>query len=247
VTVETGKHRWFTFLAGEVLADNRLVCIASDEPAVLGVLSSRVHQAWALATGGRLEDRPIYAKGACFDRFPFPELDEAARSEIGRLALELDELRRTVLARFPSLTMTALYNARDRLAGCIGADGDPVVEDGCVRVIDQVHREIDAHVLAAYGWPAALDDAEIVDRLVLLNLDLSAREERGDVRWIRPRFQNRPEAGQALAASTSKPPRRSGRTRRTRLSGLESLDQGVADGSLCEGLLDDGMATPIAR
>ena len=53
-TVETTKHRLFTFLDRAILPDNMLVNIAVDNPAVLGVLSSRVHVAWALAAGGRL-------------------------------------------------------------------------------------------------------------------------------------------------------------------------------------------------
>jgi len=189
VTVETGKHRWFTFLSGEVLADNRLVCIASDDPYVLGVLSSRVHQAWALAAGGRLEDRPIYAKGACFDRFPFPEPDARTRAEIGELAAELDQLRRRVLDQRPELTMTALYNARDRIGGGLRPVDDLVFEAGCVGVIDHLHREIDARVTAAFGWPEGLDDAEIIVRLVALNLQRSNAERDGDIRWIRPEFQ----------------------------------------------------------
>lgn len=72
-TVETMQHRLFMFIPGHILADNRLVVIADDDPFLLGVLSSRVHVAWSLANGGTLEDRPIYTKTRCFDTFPFPE------------------------------------------------------------------------------------------------------------------------------------------------------------------------------
>ena len=45
-TVETSKHRFFQFLDEQVLPDNKLVAIASDDAYVLGVLSSRFHVAW---------------------------------------------------------------------------------------------------------------------------------------------------------------------------------------------------------
>ncbi|HSH84249.1 MAG TPA: DNA methyltransferase, partial [Guyparkeria sp.] len=75
-TVETTKHRLFTFLNEEILPDNMLVNIAVDDPAMLGVLSSRVHIHWALSVGGTLEDRPRYNKTRCFETFPFPVLND---------------------------------------------------------------------------------------------------------------------------------------------------------------------------
>jgi hypothetical protein len=73
-TVETSRHRFFTFLDASILPDNMLVNIAVDDPWVLGVLSSRVHIAWALRTGGRLGvgNDPRYNKTRCFETFPYP-------------------------------------------------------------------------------------------------------------------------------------------------------------------------------
>jgi hypothetical protein len=111
VTIETAKHRWFRFLDKDVLPDNKLVAIASDDPAVLAVLSSRVHRAWFAANGGRIGEyqrEAVYVKGVCFDRFPFPELDPAQAVELAALGEELDQTRARVLAENPDLTMTAL-------------------------------------------------------------------------------------------------------------------------------------------
>jgi hypothetical protein len=33
------------------------------------------------------------------------------------------------------------------------------------------HRKLDEAVFAAYGWPADLDDAEVLSRLLALNLE----------------------------------------------------------------------------
>jgi type II restriction/modification system DNA methylase subunit YeeA len=73
-TVETAKHRVFQFLDASIAPDNMLIAIALDDAYCLGVLSSRVHVAWALAAGGRLGvgNDPRYNKTRCFDPFPFP-------------------------------------------------------------------------------------------------------------------------------------------------------------------------------
>lgn len=190
-TVETAKHRWFRFLDADILPDNRLVCVASDRPEVLGVLSSRLHVDWSLAQGGTLEDRPIYTKGACFDAFPFPDLSGRAGAEIAALAEEIDELRTQVLARHSFLTMTGLYNARTRRTrnAPLSEAERGVHEAGCVGLLDHLHQRLDAAVLGAYGWAADLSAQEAMARLVALNRERAVEEARGEVRFLRPEFQ----------------------------------------------------------
>ena len=47
-TPATAKHRFFTFLDGSILPDDALVVIAIDDAFHIGVLSSRIHIAFAL-------------------------------------------------------------------------------------------------------------------------------------------------------------------------------------------------------
>ena len=87
-------------------------------------------------------------------------------------------------------------------------------------MLRQLHDEIDAAVLEAYGWsdllpllriahgneqPAAEQtredakrafDEAVLERLVALNAERAAEEARGLVRWLRPEFQN-PQASAA--------------------------------------------------
>lgn len=189
VTLEIGKHRWFRFLGAEVLADNRLVCVASDDPFVLGVLSSRIHRVWALATGGALEDRPIYTKTACFDRFPFPEPEPGQRVAIAAVAEALDRVRAEVLAARPDLTMTGLYNALKA--------GDETEEVARVR---RLQAQLDDLVAGAYGWAGDLAGEAIIARLVQLNRVRAEEEAEGRVRWLRPEFQQ-PGTGPAVRPS----------------------------------------------
>lgn len=192
-TVETAKHRVFQFLDGSILPDNKLINIAVEDPAALGVLSSHIHVTWALAAGARLGvgNDPVYVKTRCFDPFPFPDASDAQRRRIGGLADELDALRKRVLAEHEILTLTKLYNVREALkeGRALSAAEREIFELGCVGVIASLHDEIDAAVAEAYGWPVDLADEAVLERLVALNIERRAEEARGLVRWLRPDYQ----------------------------------------------------------
>ncbi len=191
VTVETAKHRWFTFLSADVRPDNTLICFATDRAEHLAILSSRYHVAWAGRLGGTLEDRPVYSKSVCFDRFAFPDLTAGQCAELAALGEELDDLRRRVLTLQPQLTMTALYNACRRLD-----DRHPLtptekcIHDlGHVSLIRHLHGRIDAVVAQAYGWPEDVSAEDAVNRLARLNRERAIQEATGDIRFLRPDYQ----------------------------------------------------------
>ena len=88
--------------------------------------------------------------------------------------------------------MTGMYNVLEKLRS-----GEPlndkeqtIHEQGLVSVLKQLHDELDAAVFDAYGWPVTLTDEEILERLVPLNAERAAEEQRGLIRWLRPEFQN---------------------------------------------------------
>ena len=58
-----------------------------------------------------------------------------------------------------------------------------------VSTLKSLHDDLDAAVSAAYGWPASLTDAEILERLVALNAERAAEEARGVIHWLRPEYQ----------------------------------------------------------
>lgn len=68
-------------------------------------------------------------------------------------------------------------------------------QQGLVSVLKEIHDELDAAVFDAYGWPHDLTDEEILERLVALNHERAEEERRGNIRWLRPDFQN-PNADQ---------------------------------------------------
>jgi SAM-dependent methyltransferase len=72
VTSETSKHRYFVWCPASVAPEHKLVVIPRCDDVSFGILSSRIHVAWALAVGSSLEDRPVYTTSRCFEPFPFP-------------------------------------------------------------------------------------------------------------------------------------------------------------------------------
>jgi hypothetical protein len=192
VTVETAKHRFFTFLDALILPDNKLIALAFDDAYFLGVLSSRMHVVWALATGSTLEDRPVYVKTTCFERFPFPNLTETQQARIRELGEALDSHRKRQQAQHPELTLTDIYNVLEKLRAGTSLDEDEQIihEQGLVSVLRQLHDDLDAAVAAAYGLPVTATEEEILTFLCALNAQRAAEERNGLIRWLRPSFQH---------------------------------------------------------
>ncbi len=201
-TVETAKHRVFQFLAGGIVHDHMLIAIASEDAFHLGVLSSRVHEAWALAAGALMGvgNTPRYSKSRCFDPFPFPDATEAQKARIRDLAERLDAHRKDAQGR--GVTITGMYNllAKLRAGEAFTAKEREQHEAAQTEILRQLHDELDAAVTEAYGWPADLPEAEILERLVALNRERAAEEARGLVRWLRPEYQA-PHAEEPVAAA----------------------------------------------
>jgi hypothetical protein len=195
VTTETAKHRMFVFRDVEMAADHGIVCIASDDPYVLGVLSSHIHVTWALAAGGRLGvgNDPRYNKTRCFDPFPFPAATEEHRAEIGRIAQALETHRSAAVARDDSVTMTGMYNVLAKLRS--GDDLTPkeraVHTLAACGTLRDLHDALDRAVVTAYGWKWPESDAVLLERLVVLHTDRVSEERSGVVRWLRPSFQQK--------------------------------------------------------
>jgi hypothetical protein len=195
-TPETAKHRYFVFCDRSIRPDNKLVCIASADSYVTGVLSSKLHVQWALAAGGRLGvgNDPVYVKTTCFECFPFPDASDPQKAKIRELGEQLDAHRKRQQVLHPTLTMTGMYNVLEKLrAGeTLTAKEKTIHEQGLVSVLKQIHDDLVAAVADAYGWPVDLSDEEILERLVALNHERAEEERRGIIRYLRPEFQNPP-------------------------------------------------------
>jgi hypothetical protein len=205
VTVETAKHRIFSFLPAETAADNKIVCVPTADSFILGVLTSTPHLTWTKFNAGSLGSYvgPVcYYKSVCFDPFPFPVPSPAQRAAIAEIAEVLDAHRKARLAAHPHLSLSALYDGLEALrANRKLTDAERDIHDaGQVSILREYHEKLDEAVAGAYGWPANLPEADIIARLVALNAERVAEEARGHIRWLRPEFQAPRDTRRAVQA-----------------------------------------------
>ncbi|MCB2068501.1 MAG: class I SAM-dependent DNA methyltransferase, partial [Ottowia sp.] len=221
-TVKTSRHRTFQLLDASILPDSKLIACTSDDSYLLGILSSRLHVLWATAIGSKLGagNDPTYVKTLSFEAFPFPNATPDQHTRIGDLAEQLDAHRKRQQAAHDGLTLTGMYNVLEKLRADtpLSAKDKTIHEQGLVSVLRELHDALDTAVFDAYGWadlapalvgrpgattplpdkPAeqAAAEEDLLTRLVALNAERAAEEARGQVRWLRPDYQN-PQAGAA--------------------------------------------------
>jgi type II restriction/modification system DNA methylase subunit YeeA len=179
-------------VSGKVAASNLVDVIARDDDTTFGILHSRFHEAWSLRLGTWLGvgNDPRYTPTTTFETFPFPEgltpnipakdyANDPRAIAIASAAKRLDDLRNAWLnppdlvdiipevvpgypdrilpktevaaAELKKRTLTNLYNQRPQW-------------------LADAHRDLDAAVAAAYGWPADISEEDALAKLLALNL-----------------------------------------------------------------------------
>ncbi len=122
---------------GQVFSEQCIV-FAAAAGAEFAVLSSTIHQTWAITYGSTLETRVRYTPSDVFETFPRPQRTEPLELVGGRF----DAARREVMQR-RQLGLTALYNLVN----------DPRVQgDGDVLRMRELHVEVDEATMSAFGW-----------------------------------------------------------------------------------------------
>ncbi|WP_144722161.1 DNA methyltransferase [Cellulosimicrobium sp. TH-20] len=124
---------------GQVFS-HALGVFATDSYADQGLLSSSLHQTWAIKYGSGMRNDPRYTPSDVFETFPQPEPTEHL-AEAGKA---LDTERRAIMLE-QNLGLTKLYN---RINDPAIADTD----DRDVARLRELHAELDEVAMAAYGW-----------------------------------------------------------------------------------------------
>jgi len=165
LTPRVAKHRLFAWADAEAVPDTRVYAFARDDDYFFGVLQSSIHETWSLKSCSwhGVGNDPTYNTSTCFDPFPFPwppgkePKDDPRVQDIAHAAKELVKNRDTWLnppgapaTELKKRTLTNLYNQRPQW-------------------LEDAHQALDKAVLAAYGWPEDLSDADILERLLALN------------------------------------------------------------------------------
>ncbi len=194
------KHHLCVWSNTSVVPGDALVVVARDDDTSIGILQSRIHQVWALRTGTSLEDRPRYTNTTCFETFPFPigltpDLPADGFSTDVRAIAIADAVRDLVAKRDhyinpPEWTDWKISTAEKAAAFPERPVAKPGKEDELKRRtlttlyneppkwLAMAHETLDIAVATAYGWDGyspKWDDTEILNRLLTLNKQRSAK------------------------------------------------------------------------
>ena len=194
-TPRVSKHRFFVWLPVAVLPDTRLTVIARSDDTTFGILHSRFHQLWSLATCSwhGVGNDPTYNAVSCFETFPFPNgltpADNAENVAISDAAIKLNQLREAWLN--PEIWVDWVISPAEETAGFpkrpiakVGHEAD-LKKRTLTNLynlkpswLKSAHEMVDNAVARAYGWDdytPEMADEEILRRLLKLNLERAGK------------------------------------------------------------------------
>lgn len=151
----------FLFVDTAIHPSHQVQCFAFDDDYTLGILQSDLHEMWFRRRCSTLEERLRYTSKTVFSTFPWPQ---APTHDVVQAVVEAVD------------QVLQVRQARLRLGLSLAHQYDSLREPGRNALRD-AHASLDEAVLAAYGFDPAQDG---VDQLLQLNLELAAREARGD-------------------------------------------------------------------
>jgi type II restriction/modification system DNA methylase subunit YeeA len=182
------KHRFFVWIAPQVLPDSRINVIARDDDSTFGILHSRFHEAWSLRLGGwhGVGNDPQYTPSTGFETFPFPQglapnipaeacVGDHRAARIANAAKALHGLRESwlnppdlvhhvpeVVPGFPDRIVPVSPNA----AAILKSRTLTNLYNERPTWLANAHRDLDAAVAAAYGWATDISDDDALAALL---------------------------------------------------------------------------------
>lgn len=187
------KHRIFVWLDAAIVPDHQLIAVARNDDTIFGILQSRFNEAWSLRLGTGLGETPRYTPTTTFETFPFPEgltpnippgdyAGDLRAQAIASAAQRLVQLRDNWLNP-PDLVRVEPEVAPgypDRVVP-VDANAASILRKRTLtnlynekpQWLLDAHRDLDAAVAAAYGWPADIPEEDVLKELLALNLSRS--------------------------------------------------------------------------
>ena len=144
VSSERRRYVPMGFIPKGVFASDAVHIIPNATLYHFGILESNVHMAWMRVVCGRLEMRYRYSKDIVYNNFPWPVPTAKQREKIEQTAQSILDAR----AKYPDSSLADLY--------------DPSLMPYDLL---EAHRANDRAVMAAYGFPVNLSEADCVARL----------------------------------------------------------------------------------
>ena len=165
IASRTSLYPVFEFVSPGIVISDGVQAFAFDDDYTFGILQSQAHWLWWKVQGGSrgtLNARVTYVP-KIFDTFPFPQQPEPEQVKaIADAGREIHEYRRQNMETWDDLSLREMYRLMEQLPGKYD--------------LRDLHDALDAAVLAAYGFDP---DADILEQLLALNLEVAARIDAG--------------------------------------------------------------------
>ncbi len=154
VSSERRQYIPIGFMSPDVLSGDAALIIPGATLYHFGILTSFVHNAWTRAVCGRLESRFRYSKDIVYNNFPWPQPTDAQKARIERSAQAVLDAREN----YPDASFADMY-------------GNLLLFPDLMKA----HRDNDAAVLEAYGFPKDATESDIVARLFKMYQELTQK------------------------------------------------------------------------
>ncbi|WP_338026541.1 type IIL restriction-modification enzyme MmeI [Corynebacterium aurimucosum] len=156
VSAERRQYIPIGYLGPETVIADSANAVYDAKPWLFGLLTSKMHIAWAGAVGGKLKTDYRYGAYLVYNNFPVPELSDPQKQRLTELALRVLDVREYHCDK----TLAQLY------------DPDLMPEN-----LRQAHHEIDMYVDSLYSKRAYETDEERLSDLFAMYEDMVAAEE----------------------------------------------------------------------
>jgi hypothetical protein len=164
--------KWAVFIPAPLnwLPGDKSVVVASEDYYVLGILLSNVHRIWMEAQKSTLGTTIAYTHKTCFETFPFPQYDR-----LGHKPCSPTEIIQKIRDKTTELHQYRTQQMDKKQWGITPLYNQYFYEPASK--LYQLHQQLDKLVMEAYNFQA---DDDILSKLLELNLELAAKEKRGE-------------------------------------------------------------------
>jgi len=135
-------------------SDSNLI-IATDQPWLFAVVTSRMHMAWVRAVGGKLKTDYRYSAKLCYNTFPFPDISIRQKENLNLYVFAILDAR----SKYPEKTMAWMYNP------------DTMPKD-----LKQAHTDLDKAIEQCYRLKPFENDTERLEYLFKLYEEMSKKD-----------------------------------------------------------------------
>lgn len=147
VSSERREYIPIGFLDKDTVISNSAFAVYDAEKWLFALLTSKMHNLWVRAVGGRLKTDIRYSATLCYNTFPFPKLTPAEKEELERLAKKILDIRDENF----DMTLGEMYNP------------ESMPED-----LREAHHQLDLAVERIYRAEPFTSDEERLEHLFKL-------------------------------------------------------------------------------